>query len=119
MARQKRQLRNTAEVTINPATEDTLSSLSSINTCLIPVTIAPIPASNARTSRTVAPGYTHLVIQNVGNSVVYWGESAVTAANGIKLFPNQGWEFKGCEDGFKVYFICFGAETTTVNVCEM
>jgi hypothetical protein len=119
MYRKLQQLKNIAEVTINPATENTLLTLAINSSTLSPVSVAALAITSAGTSHTLTAGYTQLILQNTGSKIVYFGGSTVTDVNGIKLFPNQGWEFKGCEDLFKIYFITTVAETSTVRICEL
>lgn len=117
MYRKLNQIRNASEVTINPATEATLQSVVDSNVWLSPVCATPLAVTSTAAAYTLVTGNS-LIVQNVGAKMVYFGGSAVTSTNGIRLTPTQGWEFKGCKAGFKIFFATNGADTSTVNICE-
>jgi hypothetical protein len=117
MYRKIQQLKNVAEITINPATETTLQYLVDANTTLSPVTFAPIATSDVRTSYTVTVG-NNLVLTNGGNKIVAWGGPTVTYATGQKLVPTQEREWLGVETGFKIYLVNNTGETSTILPCE-
>lgn len=119
MDNRHRRIDNALGVTQNLATEESLQTIATLNESTSPATIAPVIASNTRVSHTITLGKKKLVVQNIGDKFVYWGDSTVTSANGQLLFPKQSKTFDGCEDGFIVYFITSGADTSELRKAEM
>ena len=111
-----RRIKNLTGTLINPATEDTLLEISGLNTLASPVTKPLVACSNVRTSYTISAGKHTLIIRNTGAKILAWGGSTVTYDTGDKLVPTEGYLFKGCVDGFTVYFICNGADTTNISI---
>lgn len=62
--------------------------------------------------------YTQLSVMNSGSKIIYFGGSACTTANGMKLFQNQSWVFDRCKEDFKVYFVTPVGDTSEVRVIE-
>ena len=68
----------------------------------------PITANGTAQQITLTAGMRSIEIQNTGSSVIYYGGSGVTTANGLKLFPNQTKPFNNVKDTFSIYVITDG-----------
>lgn len=120
MPRQIQQLKNTAEVTIDPATNTSVSVLVANSTLASPSNPTSVALTDVISAAyTITLGKKNMVVQNTGDTIIAWGGSTLTFATGQKLYPTGQYEFRGCEDGFKIYFICNTGETGLRNICEM
>lgn len=67
---------------------------------------------------TISTGKRTIELQNVGSSIVYYGGSGVTSANGIKLFPGQTKPFSNVKDTFSIYLVCATGENSELRAVE-
>lgn len=78
----------------------------------------PLTINNTAQEVTIGTGKRTIEFMNTGTKIIYYGGSGVTSANGIKLFSNQGKTFGNVKDTFSIYFVCDGAETSTLRIVE-
>jgi hypothetical protein len=67
---------------------------------------------------TIGTGKRTIEFHNAGNSIIYYGGTGVTSANGIRLFPAQTKSFANVKDTFAISFVTDGAETSTLAIVE-
>ena len=108
MRRKDRILRDTAEVWIDPATEDKqddiISALGS-TTIGAPSATTKYAVSAIQGSHTVGGGISHMYVQNTGGVLIRIGASDCAATTGIVWTPYQGFFFSNVTPGALYYFI--------------
>ena len=57
-------------------------------------------------------------IYNNGDSVIYYGGSGVTSANGRPVFPKSGQVWSQVKTTFSVYLVCGAGETSETRIIE-
>jgi hypothetical protein len=103
---------------ISPSEEGTVESIRDNVILASPTHKDALAVPDTEVSYTITAGKKHLLIQNTGSKIVYWGGTGLTDAKGYKLTPMGSYLFTNVASGFKVYFICSTGENSTVRGVE-
>ncbi len=81
--------------------------------------VAVVAVDDVGVTLTLTTGYKTMEIWNSSLTItVYYGATGVTSSLGIPVVPEALKTFHGCQNGFKVRFICAAGETANLRVCE-
>jgi len=75
---------------------------------------------SSASSYTMSSGNSYALLQNVGDSIAWFGSSDVNPATGVGnyLVPGERLILEHAQAGVEVYFKCASGDTTTIGVVE-
>ena len=92
---------------------------SSMKTGKGKMNLRTILSTTAEASVTIATNMHYIMIENIGNKIIYIGETGVTTtAYSMYLTPKESKDFGEVGSDFNFYMICGSALASTLGVAE-
>ena len=78
----------------------------------------PVTVINVAQEITIGAAKGSIEFENSGGSIVYYGGTGVTSANGARIFPNSKKIFIKVKPNFSIFLVTDGADTSTIRIID-